>query len=108
MRRRDLLKSGALVSAGAVAGFGGLLQFSRWAVAASRNKQGAWASELGGNEPPLLEWPLIPLHAVLLGNGQLLTYGTGNYKKTTPDLAQQTGYFVYDVWDPNPGSVWDP
>ena len=73
MRRRDLMKSAALVSAGAVAGLGGLSQFSRWAAAAGRNSQGAWASELG---MPLAEWPLIPIHAALLGDGRLLTYGT--------------------------------
>ena len=39
MRRRDLMKSAALVFAGDVAGLGGL---SRWA----RSWQGAWASEL--------------------------------------------------------------
>ena len=74
MRRRDFIKSGALVSAGAVAGLGGLSQFSRWATAAasSRSRQGAWASELG---KPLTAWPLIPLHAALLGDGRLLTYG---------------------------------
>jgi hypothetical protein len=100
MRRRDLIKSGALISAGAVAGLGGLLQAPRWAAAASRSKQGAWASELG---EPLAEWPLIPVHAVLLGNGQLLTYGTGNPTSVPPNPAQQTGYFIYDIWDPDAG-----
>jgi hypothetical protein len=100
MRRRDLIKSGVLISAGAVAGVGGLWQFSGQAAAAGRKKNGAWASELG---QPLAEWPLIPVHAVLLGNGQLLTYGTGNPDKNAPDPAQQTGYFIYDIWDPDAG-----
>lgn len=89
MRRRDLIKSAALVSAGAVAGLGtglgGLLQFSRGAAAAA-NKLGAWSS--------LVNWPLIPIHAVLLGDGRVLTYGTDRSGK-------QTGYFIYDVWNPS-------
>ena len=91
------MKSAALVSAGAVAGLGGLSQFSRWATAAGSNRQGAWASELGQR---LAEWPLIPLHAALLGDGRLLTYGTGGPTGT----GQQTGYFIYDIWDPNAGA----
>ena len=47
-------------------------------------------------------WPLIPIHAVLLGDGRVLTYGTDGSGK-------QTGYFIYDVWSPgynaaNPGA----
>ncbi len=95
MKRRNLIKSAAVVAAGAMAGFDGLLQFSREAVAAGSSKLGAWSSGLG---LPLSRssWPLIPLHAVLLGDGRLLTYGTdGNGK--------QTGYFIYDIWDPHAG-----
>lgn len=45
---------------------------------------------------PVKSWPLIPLHAVLLADGRVLSYGTkGN--------GQQTGYFIYDVWDPKLG-----
>ncbi|WP_374676315.1 PA14 domain-containing protein, partial [Ideonella sp.] len=41
---------------------------------------------------PLANWPLIAIHAVLLPDGRVLTYGS--------DAAgRQTGYFVYDVWD---------
>ena len=102
MRRRDFIKSAAVISAGAVAGLGGLSQFSRWAAAAARSTQGAWSSGLGR---PLAQWPLIPIHAVLLGNGQLLTYGTGNDPEGAhPDPTQQTGYFIYDVWDPDAGT----
>jgi hypothetical protein len=57
-------------------------------------------TELG---QPLAEWPLIPVHAVLLGNGQLLTYGTGNPTASPPNPAQQTGYFIYDIRDPDDG-----
>ena len=37
-------------------------------------------------------WSLIPIHAVLLGDGRVLTYGTDENGK-------QTGYFCYDVWN---------
>jgi hypothetical protein len=39
---------------------------------------------------------LIPIHAALLGDGRLLTYGTNSN-------GQQTGYFIYDIWDPQAG-----
>lgn len=89
MKRRDLVKSAALASVTTAAGLGGLSQFSRGAAAAGNGKLGAWS-------PGLSAWPLIPLHAVLLGDGRLMTYGTnGN--------GQQTGFFIYDVWNPREG-----
>ena len=96
MKRRHLVRAAAVTSAGALAGLGGLLQFSyvaRGATAGS-NKTGGWSA--------LAAWPLIPLHAVLLGDGRVLTYGTDGSGK-------QTGYFIYDIWNPgynaaDPGS----
>jgi len=41
---------------------------------------------------PLYNWPLIAIHAVLMPDGRVMTYGS------KPD-GQQSGYFVYDVWD---------
>jgi hypothetical protein len=41
------------------------------------------------------------LHAVLLGDGRLLTYGTGNPNRNDP--TQQTGFFIYDIWGPDLG-----
>ena len=87
------MKSAVLASAGGAIGLGIFSQFSDRAIAAGRKKQGAWASELG---EPLAGWPLIPIHAVLLGDGRLLTYGTNS-------KGQQTGFFIYDVWDPQAG-----
>ena len=43
-----------------------------------------------------MPWPLVPLHAVLLPDGRVLTYGT------KPD-GTQTGYFNYDLWKPSEG-----
>ncbi len=42
-------------------------------------------------------WPLIPLHAVLLPDGRLMTYGT-----TAKGV--QSAEFTYDVWDPTLGT----
>ncbi|MBT9595726.1 MAG: DUF1929 domain-containing protein [Vitreoscilla sp.] len=41
---------------------------------------------------PLYDWPLIAIHAVLLPDGRVLSYGTDS-------VGTQTGYFSYDVWD---------
>lgn len=55
---------------------------------ADSNVRGEWSAP--GN------WPLIAAHAVLIPDGRVLTYGTdGN--------GQQTGFFIYDVWDPAAG-----
>ena len=67
MRRRDFMKSAALASASGVIGLGIFSQFSRRAVAAGSNRLGAWSSGLGQS---MAEWPLIPLHAALLGDGR--------------------------------------
>ena len=54
------------------------------------NARGAWTAPFS--------WPLISAHAVLTPDGRVLTYGTdGNGK--------QTGFFIYDVWDPSAGST---
>ena len=42
-------------------------------------------------------WPLIPIHAVLLPNGQVMSYGTNA-------AGQQGAELIYDVWDPTLGS----
>ena len=54
------------------------------------NVRGAWS--------PPFSWPLIAAHAVLTPDGRVLTYGTdGN--------GNQTGFFIYDVWDPHAGTT---
>src|SRR5690242_1928141 len=59
------------------------------ALAAGENVTGAW-------DPTVYSWPLIPVHAVLMPDSRIMTYGTDNTGK-------QTGYFIYDVWDINSG-----
>ena len=51
---------------------------------------------LRGSFSPVMNWPLIPLHVVLLPDGRVLSYGTDGQ-------GNQTGQFTYDVWDPNKG-----
>ena len=58
------------------------------APALANNTVGAWSTVHG--------WPLIAVHAVLMPDGRVLTYGT-------TAGGQQTAYFIYDVWDPTEG-----
>ena len=50
----------------------------------------------GWDSPEQDNWPLIPIHAALTPDGRVLTYGTDG-------AGTQTGYFIYDVWDPSAG-----
>jgi len=45
---------------------------------------------------PVVDWPLVGIHAVLTPDGRVLSYGT-----TTSGA--RTGYYVYDIWDPQLG-----
>ena len=49
-----------------------------------------------GTFSPVVDWPLVAIHAVLTPDGRVLTYGS-----TTTGV--RTGYFDYDVWDPQLG-----
>ncbi len=51
---------------------------------------GQWSAEA--------PWPLVALHAALLPDGRVMSYGTDRAGK-------QTGSFVYDVWDPTEGTI---
>lgn len=44
------------------------------------------------------DWPLIAIHAALLPDGRVATYGTNAD-------GQQTGKFIYDIWDPNAAAL---
>jgi len=57
---------------------------------AADNVGGGWRS------PGQDNWPLIPIHAALTPDGRVLTYGTDG-------SGTQTGYFIYDVWNPSAG-----
>ena len=49
-------------------------------------------AHLKGMWSPVYTWPLIPVHAVLMPDGRVMTYGTTS-------AGMQTGYFSYDIWD---------
>lgn len=53
-------------------------------VTSSANVDGAWSVARN--------WPLIAIHAALLPDGRVVTYGTNADGK-------QTGKFIYDIWD---------
>src|SRR5690606_13278123 len=58
----------------------------------SKRQTGAWS--------PVVEWPLLSIHAALLPDGRVMTYGT--------DLSRTgTGAFMYDVFDPA-GDIHSP
>jgi hypothetical protein len=46
---------------------------------------------------PVISWPIIPIHVVLLPNGQVLSYGTDQG-------GNQGAQFLYDVWDTSVGT----
>jgi Domain of unknown function (DUF1929) len=52
----------------------------------------AWATNGAGAWSELADWPLIAIHAMVLPDGKVLTYGTNGD-------GQQTGRFIYDIWD---------
>lgn len=73
---------------GRVAAFSLLLLSTSSALA--DNVNGAWLSPVADN------WPLVSVHAALTPDGRVLTFGS-------KADGQQTGYFIYDVWDPEEG-----
>jgi len=64
------------------------------------------AAELPVGDPatgtfgPQVTWPIMPIHAVLLPDGRVLSYGTDRN-------GAQTAYYDYDVWDPRAGTGVD-
>ena len=46
---------------------------------------------------PVVSWPLIPLHAVLLPGGGVMSYGTDS-------SGNQGAQLIYDVWTPSLGT----
>ncbi len=51
---------------------------------------------LDGLWSPVYSWPLISVHAAMTPEGRVLSYGTKGD-------GQQTGFFIYDLWDPTAG-----
>jgi YVTN family beta-propeller protein len=65
-----------------------VLTVAATSTAAANNTVGAWSA--------VKPWPLIAVHAVLMPDGRVLTYGT-------KASGQQTAIEIYDVWDPAGG-----
>ena len=58
-------------------------------------KSGAMVQDTG-SFGPVINWPIIGIHAVLTPDNKLLTFGT--------DIkGRQGGSMYYDVWDPVTG-----
>ena len=54
-------------------------------------------SQTAGVFGAVFTWPIIGIHAVLLPNGRVFSYGTD-------EQGRQGGQFVYDIWDPTQGT----
>ena len=58
---------------------------------------GGAAAQTQGVFGGVVTWPIIAIHALLLPDGRVLSYGT-------TQTGQQGGQLVYDVWDPRLGT----
>ncbi|MDN3722577.1 hypothetical protein QW131_33340 [Roseibium salinum] len=50
-------------------------------------------SKKDGEWSDILSWPIIPLHSIVLPDGNVLSFGTD-------EKGMQGGQFIYDLWDP--------
>ncbi|MEM9383696.1 MAG: galactose oxidase early set domain-containing protein [Pseudomonadota bacterium] len=55
------------------------------------------ANDISGRWGELIDWNLVPIHAVLTPQGKVMTFGTTSG-------GQQSGYLEYSVWDPALGT----
>jgi Domain of unknown function (DUF1929)/Glyoxal oxidase N-terminus len=51
----------------------------------------------GGRFDPVVNWPLIPIHQLLLPDGRVMSYGTD-------EKGRQGSRFIYDIWTPSLGT----
>ncbi|MBL1405877.1 MAG: hypothetical protein COC00_007830, partial [Rhizobiales bacterium] len=54
-------------------------------------------NQTNGTWNSLQDWPLIGLHAIVMDDGRVLTYGTDS-------TGMQGGQFIYDIYDPVTGT----
>ena len=52
---------------------------------------------VAGSFGPQVAWPIMPIHAVLLPDGRVMSYGTDTN-------GVQTAFYQYDVWNPQLGT----
>jgi hypothetical protein len=65
-------------------------------AAAPANLVPQFGDPVRGTFSPVVDWPLVGIHAVLTPGGRVLSYGTD-------ENGVQTGLYIYDVWDPTLG-----
>jgi len=58
---------------------------------------GGSKANIAGVFGPVVTWPIIPIHVVLLPGGRVMNYGTDG-------SGQQGAKLIYDVWDPTLGT----
>ena len=59
--------------------------------------EAALGDPVAGSFGEQVAWPIMPIHAVLLPDGRVMSYGT------EPN-GTQTAFYRYDVWDPRFGT----
>jgi hypothetical protein len=84
-----------IVAAGAAAS--ALIAGPMASASGSQIPLGGPQANVTGQFGPVVAWPIIPLHAVLLPGGRVMNYGTGRG-------GQQGAEFIYDVWTPSLGT----
>jgi YVTN family beta-propeller protein len=84
------------VAARAVWGFSKVLSRFGLGLALIASASAARANNVSGAWSAVKPWPLIAVHAVLMPDGRVLTYGSTSG-------GQQTAIYIYDVWDPSAG-----
>jgi hypothetical protein len=96
--RRDLLRYGtaAIANIGAFSTLGyAVSRLPGDAAASSAAPAVKQSNYLTGRYGPLVDWPIIAIHAVLLPSGAVMSFGT--------DQSGNQGAFIHDVWDPGLG-----
>src|SRR5262245_38009811 len=73
-----------------------LLALTTVAAACAFALPAAAQPQLDGLWSQVYSWPLIAVHAAMTPEGRVLTYGT-------KADGTQTGFFIYDLWDPTAG-----
>jgi YVTN family beta-propeller protein len=69
----------------------------RSSAATGKKKTFDTTPQVGGQWSAVVPWPVIPIHALVLPDGRVMSYGT------KPN-GQQTAFFDYAVWDPALGT----
>src|SRR6516162_11354126 len=66
-------------------------------LASAQIPVGGSGANVTGTFGPVIQWPIIPIHMVLLPDGRVMSYGTDQN-------GNQGAQFIYDVWNPTLGT----